>query len=228
MHYLIDGHNLIAKMPGISLDDPDDEAKLILRLKRWAAAGTRRRITVIFVGGLPGGKALKLSGGSVSVLFASPGQTADALLIARIKRAKNPAEYTLVSSDRQIVAVAKDRRMPHLRSEKFAAELGPGETQALPAAPPATASPTPLKEETRLSESEIAAWLELFPEPEPPPKVKKAAKPPAKRPPQPAEPPPSRQPPSAAERSNRQLTPEEVDEWLKLFGHDEKSDADDG
>ncbi len=33
MHYLIDGHNLIAQISDISLDDPDDEAKLVLRLE---------------------------------------------------------------------------------------------------------------------------------------------------------------------------------------------------
>ena len=29
MNYLIDGHNLIARTPGLSLADPDDEAKLV-------------------------------------------------------------------------------------------------------------------------------------------------------------------------------------------------------
>ena len=38
MHYLIDGHNLIARVPGLSLADPDDEVKLLQLLKRWAAA----------------------------------------------------------------------------------------------------------------------------------------------------------------------------------------------
>jgi len=33
MPYLIDGHNLIAQMPGFSLSDPDDEARLVLRLR---------------------------------------------------------------------------------------------------------------------------------------------------------------------------------------------------
>ena len=34
MLYLIDGHNLIGQMPGLSLDDPHDEAKLVERLKQ--------------------------------------------------------------------------------------------------------------------------------------------------------------------------------------------------
>lgn len=38
MNYLIDGHNLIARTPGLSLADPDDEAKLVQLLRRWAMA----------------------------------------------------------------------------------------------------------------------------------------------------------------------------------------------
>ena len=96
MHYLIDGHNLIAKMPDISLDDPDDEVKLVLRLRQWTAGRRKRRVTVIFDGGLPGGAERHLSSRPVKVIFASAGQSADALLINRIQDAKNPAEFTLI------------------------------------------------------------------------------------------------------------------------------------
>ena len=65
MHYLIDGHNLIARVPGLSLADPDDEVKLLQLLKRWAVADARRKVTVIFDKGLPGGEAKHLSGGGV-------------------------------------------------------------------------------------------------------------------------------------------------------------------
>jgi len=85
MHYLIDGHNLIARVPGLSLADPDDEAKLVQLLKRWAAADTRRKVTVIFDKGLPGGEAKHLSGGGVRALFAPDNRSADALLIRRIE-----------------------------------------------------------------------------------------------------------------------------------------------
>ena len=44
MNYLIDGHNLIARMQTMSLADPDDEAKLVLRLRRWTAASRKRPI----------------------------------------------------------------------------------------------------------------------------------------------------------------------------------------
>ena len=81
MHYLIDGHNLIARVPGLSLADPDDEVKLLQLLKRWAAADTRRKVTVIFDKGLPGGEAKHLSGGGVRAIFAPDNRSADALII---------------------------------------------------------------------------------------------------------------------------------------------------
>ena len=77
MHYLIDGHNLIATMPGIDLSDPDDEAQLVLRLRTWTAASRKRRVTVYFDGGLPGGPAHDLSGARLKVIFASTGRSAD-------------------------------------------------------------------------------------------------------------------------------------------------------
>src|SRR5262245_8805655 len=36
MHLLVDGHNLIGQMPGLSLADPDDEAQLVLLLRGYA------------------------------------------------------------------------------------------------------------------------------------------------------------------------------------------------
>ena len=48
MPLLIDGHNLIAKLPSISLDDPHDETQLVELLRRYRAR-TGKRIQVIFV-----------------------------------------------------------------------------------------------------------------------------------------------------------------------------------
>ena len=74
MHYLIDGHNLIAKLPDISLDDPNDEIELILRLKSWASASPKRKVTVYFDGGLPGGIEQRLSTSDIKVIFAPEGK----------------------------------------------------------------------------------------------------------------------------------------------------------
>jgi predicted RNA-binding protein with PIN domain len=47
MQYLIDGHNLIPKVPGLSLSDPDDEEQLINKLSGWARI-SRQKIIVFF------------------------------------------------------------------------------------------------------------------------------------------------------------------------------------
>lgn len=216
MHFLIDGHNLIAKMPGISLSDPDDEAQLILRLRRWVAANPKRRVTVYFDGGLPGGRAPHLSATRLEVVFASSGQPADDLLLRHIRRIKNPPEYTLITSDRAIIAAAEKRRLPVLLSEDFALELA-GQEAAAPTPPP----PREAAEKPLLSEAEVAAWMELFgPEPEIPkqprrPRLRRAARKtgePSAEPEPPA--------PRAADElkdSGEALTPEEVAAWLAAF-----------
>ena len=53
MHYLIDGHNLIARVPGLSLADPDDEVKLLQLLKRcllYTSDAADEEVTVAFPG----------------------------------------------------------------------------------------------------------------------------------------------------------------------------------
>lgn len=214
MHYLIDGHNLIAKLPDVSLDDPNDEIELILRLKGWAAASPKRKITVFFDGGLPGGVAHRLSSSDIRVIFAPEGKTADSLIIKRIRAIKNPPEYRLVTSDRQIIRVAQQRRMPHLLAETFATKLRVDQQnrQALP--------PSPEIDEPPLTESEIAEWLELFgPEPEIPSKPRPTRK---KRPPKTTVPEKPKRHRSAQElkTADSELEEEEITEWLKLFKQD--------
>ncbi|MCY7306789.1 MAG: NYN domain-containing protein [Rhodoferax sp.] len=121
MTYLIDGHNLIGQLDDIHLSDPDDEAKLVMKLRGFAAR-TGKRCVVIFDNGLPAGHS-HLSGGAVEVLFASPHTNADALMIGRIRRARDPASWTVVSSDRMVLEQARAKRMTSVPSPLFAAEL---------------------------------------------------------------------------------------------------------
>ena len=60
MPFLIDGHNVIAALPDIDLEDPHDEAKLVLKLRAWTGQA-RRKAIVIFDGGIPGGYSTTLS-----------------------------------------------------------------------------------------------------------------------------------------------------------------------
>ena len=157
MHYLIDGHNLIAHMPDIRLSDPDDEAQLVARLRRWQAAGRKRRITLYFDGGLPGGRDPQLSTGSLKVVFASMGSEADSLLVRRIRRVRNPPEFTVVTSDRAIITAALDRGMPVIDSHSFSASLARELDRRNEAEPSLSA-----KEAPELDEKELEEWMALF------------------------------------------------------------------
>jgi predicted RNA-binding protein with PIN domain len=223
MHYLIDGHNLIAQMPDIDLDDPNDEALLVLRLRSWVAASPKRQVTVIFDGGLPGGRSRFHSKARLDVHFASEGQTADALLIGRMQKVRNPAEYALVSSDQQVVDAARARQMRHVPSDEFARRLAEfGQQEEKPEPAPAAGE----AEEPAVSEEEVAEWLALFEtaprvRPEPPKPVPGRD---SKEIPAPAKSSQTRPvvkkdvDPAQLKRGDGKLSSDEVDEWLKLFG----------
>ena len=122
MPYLIDGHNLIGALPDIAIDDPDDEAKLLILLRGFVAR-KRTKITVIFDHGLPGG-ASSMSSRSLTVIFASAQHSnADALLKRRIRSIRDVSGWTVVSSDRDVADYARRRRLRQLSAQEFAREL---------------------------------------------------------------------------------------------------------
>jgi predicted RNA-binding protein with PIN domain len=224
MHYLIDGHNLIAKLPDIDLSDPDDEIKLVLKLRQWTAVSAKRVVTVFFDGGIPGGHNVNLSNAQVKVIFVSEGKTADSLLIARINRVKNPPEFVLVTSDQAIIAAANQRQMKHERSDKFALRLS---TDRAERSQPRPTSPA---DDPVISDAEVAQWLDLFgpvdekalrrrPKPVPPTRAIPEPEPE----PEAAEPAPPK-PPAATDRENPELSDEELREWLTLFGREPKEE----
>lgn len=223
MHYLIDGHNLIAKLPDIDLSDPDDEVQLVLKLRQWTAVSSKRTVTVFFDGGIPGGHNVNLSNAQVKVIFVSQGKTADSLLIARINRVPNPPEYLLVTSDQEIIAAATKRKMKHLRSEQFVVRLqGDTEARILP-------GPTITDDDPIISDAEVDQWLTLFgpvdeaalrkrPKPIPPNRLIPEPEPEPEEDPTP-------KPPASSDRENPELSDDELREWLTLFGSEPKPES---
>ncbi len=151
MPYLIDGHNLIAQTPGLSLDDPDDEARLVLALRRFSAR-KRQKITVVFDHGMPGGWSRDLSTGPVQVVFAGSHTNADRVIIERIREAKVPTNIKVVSSDNEIRRAAQARRCEAISSQDFARTL---------LAPPPREERNP-RDNVSLSKDEIKEWMRLF------------------------------------------------------------------
>ncbi len=150
MRLLVDGHNLIGQMPDIRLDDPHDEAKLAMQIKRFCMRH-RHHCTIVFDNGVPGGLS-RLSNSQVTVIFAPPGTPADRLLIARIRRASDPASLVVVTSDRAIIAEAQNRKMRVIRSSDFVQILY-------------TPTRAPVEDEDTnpvITAEEVAYWLVIF------------------------------------------------------------------
>jgi predicted RNA-binding protein with PIN domain len=150
MPFLIDGHNLIGRMPDLHLDDPEDEAKLTARLRAYCVRSGKRAI-VVFDHGLPGGRSRELSRGGVEVVFAPTGRAADGILRERIRRARDPRGLTVVTSDRQVIAAAQARGVRVMRAEEFAARLSA-----------AHVAPAEVDQDVHLSAEEVDEWLRVF------------------------------------------------------------------
>lgn len=162
MPLLIDGHNLIGKLPGLSLADPDDEARLVALLRAYVAR-TGRQVVVVFDPGDAATPSLwgesRHREGKLEVVFAPAGRKADDVLRERIAHARDKQGLILVTSDAAVAHFARRCGLPNVRSaEWFADEL----RRAF-----ATNQPSP-KPET-LNRREVEAWLALFPEPPAPP-----------------------------------------------------------
>lgn len=170
MPLLIDGHNLIGKLPDLHLSDPRDEDKLISRLKQYVAR-TGRQVVVVFdppKGGDPSSwfRDERYDYRNLSVIFASGGRTADDVIRERVAAAQDKQGLIVVTSDAAVRGFAAQCGVRNQRtSEEFAREL----RDALSAPAPA--------EKPTVRNAEVDDWLKVFKEPEgapppaPPPKL---------------------------------------------------------
>ena len=133
MPYIIDGHNLIPKIPGLGLDEIDDEIKLVKMLQDYCRArGVKAE--VFFDKAHLGGQNHQVRH-PVTVHFARSGVTADTLIERRLEKLAGAARnYTVVSSDRQVQAAARAKRAEVCPSEEFArmmsGKVGQGSSMA--------------------------------------------------------------------------------------------------
>ncbi len=241
---LIDGHNLIAQMPDLSLDDPDDEQKMVVVLRKYAA-WRRAKVVVVFDSGIPGGRSNELSGGGVTAIFAGSHTIADRVLMERIRELKKPGEWVVVSSDREVQQAAARRHLIVWSSQDFIKRLarptptaktptpdeqpvstadvdewlsifGDVKQDEAPASPPlplASAPPEPRKKSS-LSDDDLNEWLAIFGDV---PQTNLPVPPPSAPSPAPSAPTPQKKRRTKASTDGG-LSPEEVDEWLKIFG----------
>ena len=152
MPYLIDGHNLIARLPDIDLEDPDDEAKLVIKLRGFVAKNGKK-CTVVFDGGIPAGFS-KMSNKSVSVYFAAAERSnADEVIRKRIKKIPDGRNWTLVSSDNEVLDFGRRHKMRIKTSSEFVEEL-----KRKPRVQDSRGDQTHVV----VSKDEVDEWLDIF------------------------------------------------------------------
>src|SRR5512133_2168906 len=101
--YVIDGHNLIPKVPGIRLQDVEDENRLIEMINEFCRL-SRSQVELFFDGApLPGQPGKK--SGLVHPHFVRRGYSADDAIIEYVRKNQNPGNLlTVVSSDHRVTA----------------------------------------------------------------------------------------------------------------------------
>ncbi|GAB5494503.1 MAG: hypothetical protein Phog2KO_47180 [Phototrophicaceae bacterium] len=152
MPYLIDGHNLIHYLDDIHLDDPHDEAKLVIKLRGFCARRSKK-VIVVFDHGLPGGYS-QLSTPSVMVVFASAVHTnADNIIRERINNIRDIKGWTVVSTDNEVLDSARTAGMRGMKCVDFAEIL----TRKLDEKPHEGENPNVM-----VSPDEVQEWLTLF------------------------------------------------------------------
>jgi predicted RNA-binding protein with PIN domain len=152
MHYLIDGHNLIPKLPGLSLDAIDDELRLVKLLQEYCRR-SRNQVEVYF-DNAPLGQAGTRKYATVSAHFIPQGRTADDAIRHRLGRlGRAGRNWAVVSSDQRVQTDARAAHAQAIPSEKFVHALLASLGSSTEAEKPA---------DTALSPEEVTAWMSLF------------------------------------------------------------------
>ena len=153
MNYIIDGHNLISKIPGLSLSMPDDEQRLIELLIRLGKQG-RHKLEVYFDRASIG-QAGEHNYGRVRAHFVPQSQLADDAIRRRLSTLGRSAKtWVVVSSDRAVQAAAREAHAGVMSAEDFS-NLLQASLQA-GSAPPVRTADEPL------TEAEVREWLAIF------------------------------------------------------------------
>lgn len=122
MPYIIDGHNLIPKVQGLSLSDVDDEIQLIQILQDFCRREGKQ--AEVFFDNAAIGQARTQKHGRVTAHYIRQGQTADDGIRNRLRKLGASARnWTVVSSDRQVAAASREARAGVISADEFARKL---------------------------------------------------------------------------------------------------------
>jgi predicted RNA-binding protein with PIN domain len=148
MPYLIDGHNLIGKIPGLRLDDPEDEQKLVELLQAFCQR-SGKDVEVYFDHSATGHARASVHG-RVTARFVRSGEEADYAISRHLKRLGNAAaNWTVVSSDHAVQAATRRARARVVPSETFSLDL-------------LDSGSSDRRDDLKISGDELDEWLDLF------------------------------------------------------------------
>jgi predicted RNA-binding protein with PIN domain len=120
--YLIDGHNLIPNIPGLRLDNPNDESQLIRLLQAFCQV--RKQKAEVFFDRAAPGSAGKQVYGLVSAHFIARSSNADQAIRARLAHLGKAAHnWSVVSSDREVQSAARSAGAKVMSAAEFASLL---------------------------------------------------------------------------------------------------------
>ena len=150
MPYIIDGHNLIPHV-GLRLDALDDEMELVEMLREFCRVKKKR--AEIYFDGAPPGENRSRRFGYVTAHFVRRGRTADDAIRARLeKMGKSAKNWTVVSSDREVLNSARSAHASRISSDEFAQQVEDAKFAAFN-------NPS---EDKVVSKQEVDQWLEIF------------------------------------------------------------------
>jgi predicted RNA-binding protein with PIN domain len=150
--YLIDGHNLIPKIPGLNLQMVDDEERLVKLLQIFARV--RRATVEVYFDQAPPGFSGTRRMGTIKAHFVSKGITADQEIIRRVQKMKKEARgISVVTSDRRIRTEAADVQARLISSELFADQIIAAVSEAEMLGNISTSA---------MNGGEVDEWLKLF------------------------------------------------------------------
>lgn len=149
---IIDGHNLIPKIPGLHLKDADDEMRLTGIVQEYCRLA--RRSAELFFDGAPETQASPRKNGLVHVHFVKLGYSADDAIIKFIREhEKEKGNLVAISSDHRIQNAARAAGCEVMNSETFARGM-----QTVFSSDKAVQE----RKTKPLSASEVEEWMELF------------------------------------------------------------------
>lgn len=152
---IIDGYNLIgvAGEFGMDLSQPDKEERLLRLLVAWRARRrVREPVHVVFDGhhGRLAAGPRRFTRAGIDVEWAV-GESADALILRRVRAARRPREIEVVTSDRAVAREAASHGARVVRSPDFLVAIAPALAEG----------PAPEKPEAPTA-AEVDEWLEKF------------------------------------------------------------------